>query len=68
MKHPLFNVDFSRLNIKYPPNLLPEDKLMSLRQEFVTFFVEFGFLHFCASLLSGNGLPAYRIGDPLCIV
>ncbi|KAL5110886.1 Exocyst complex component 3 [Taenia crassiceps] len=35
MKHPLFNVDFSRLNIKYPPNLLPEDKLMSLRQEYV---------------------------------
>ncbi|VDK32745.1 unnamed protein product [Taenia asiatica] len=35
MKHPLFNVDFSRLSIKYPPNLLPEDKLMSLRQEYV---------------------------------
>lgn len=36
MKHPLFNVDFSRLNIKYPPNLLPDDKLTSLRQEYVS--------------------------------
>ncbi|VDD83590.1 unnamed protein product [Mesocestoides corti] len=36
MKHPLFNVDFSRLNLKYPPNLLPDDKLMGLRQEYVT--------------------------------
>ncbi|VDL59730.1 unnamed protein product [Hymenolepis diminuta] len=35
MKHPLFNVDFSRLNIQYPPNLLPDDKLTSLRQEYV---------------------------------
>uniref|UniRef100_A0A0X3PKQ5 Uncharacterized protein n=4 Tax=Schistocephalus solidus TaxID=70667 RepID=A0A0X3PKQ5_SCHSO len=35
MKHPLFNVDFSLLKTRYPPNLLPDEKLMSLRQEYV---------------------------------
>ncbi|CAL8101069.1 unnamed protein product [Calicophoron daubneyi] len=40
MKEPALNIDFSRLNLKYPINLLPEEKLDSLREQYISKTIE----------------------------
>ncbi|VDO66594.1 unnamed protein product [Schistosoma mattheei] len=40
MKNPFMNIDFNRLNLRHPINLLPDEKLNSLRKQYVSKTIE----------------------------
>ncbi|CAH8640930.1 unnamed protein product [Heterobilharzia americana] len=40
MKNPFMNIDFNRLNLKHPINLLPEETLNTLRKQYVSKTIE----------------------------